>query len=385
MPEPKPRELGPDGRVPSCHEREGRSLVYASTARGIRKICLLTVGGMLLTPLAAGSAYAEYRIQTGDVLEVAVAGIPDLKQRVPVSVDGEISFPLVGQIKVSGMPISEARDTLKTILPTRIYQQRTSEGRVFSVQIVAEEVTVSIVEYRPIYLRGDVAKPGEQTFRPGLTVRQAISLAGGFDIMRFRMGNPFLEAADLRSEYDGLWLEFAKGQTRISRLQAELNGSSEMPKPVGLEAPIPERIAEQIAQVEAEQLQVRAGDMNKEKAYLNETKRQAEQAVALLADRQNKEAEGLEADRAEAERMRDLLQKGTVPSTRMTEARRNSLLSATQWLQTTVQKTQSERQVEDINRQITKVDDQRRLEIPRRYPEFPGEPRFDEGAAQFGR
>ena len=338
-------------------------MVYASTARGIRKICLLTVGGMLLTPLAAGSAYAEYRIQTGDVLEVAVAGIPDLKQRVPVSVDGEISFPLVGQIKVSGMPISEARDTLKTILPTRIYQQRTSEGRVFSVQIVAEEVTVSIVEYRPIYLRGDVAKPGEQTFRPGLTVRQAISLAGGFDIMRFRMGNPFLEAADLRSEYDGLWLEFAKGQTRISRLQAELNGSSEMPKPVGLEAPIPERIAEQIAQVEAEQLQVRAGDMNKEKAYLNETKRQAEQAVALLADRQNKEAEGLEADRAEAERMRDLLQKGTVPSTRMTEARRNSLLSATQWLQTTVQKTQSERQVEDINRQISKVDDQRRLEI----------------------
>lgn len=85
--------------------------------------------------------------------------------------------------------------------------------------------------------------------------------------------------------------------------------------------------------------------------------------MALLADRQNKEAEGLEADRAEAERMRDLLQKGTVPSTRMTEARRNSLLSATQWLQTTVQKTQSERQVEDINRQITKVDDQRRLEI----------------------
>ena len=115
---------------------------------------------------AAGSAYAEYRIQTGDVLEVAVAGIPDLKQRVPVSVDGEISFPLVGQIKVSGMPISEARDTLKTFLPTRIYQQRTSEGRVFSVQIVAEEVTVSIVEYRPIYLRGDVAKPGSRPFGP---------------------------------------------------------------------------------------------------------------------------------------------------------------------------------------------------------------------------
>ena len=111
-------------------------MIYASRTRGTRKSGLLIRSGLvivstiLLTPVIAGSAKAEYRIQTGDVLEVAVAGIPELKQRVPVSVDGEISYPLIGQIKVAGMPISEARDTLKTILPTRIYQQRTSEGRV---------------------------------------------------------------------------------------------------------------------------------------------------------------------------------------------------------------------------------------------------------------
>ncbi|MCP8938968.1 polysaccharide biosynthesis/export family protein [Alsobacter sp. SYSU M60028] len=325
----------------------------------------MAVSTLALAGWLAGvsGASAQYRIQTGDVLEIAVAGVPELRQRVPVSVDGEISYPLIGQLKVAGMPLTEARDTLRTILPTRIYQQRTPEGRTVSVQIISEEVTVSIVEYRPIYLRGDVAKPGEQTFRPGLTVRQAIALAGGFDIMRFRMSNPFLEAADLRSEYDSLWLDFAKGQTRIARLQAELDGRTEMPKSVGLEAPIPEKVAEQIAEIEAEQLRVRTGDVSKEKAFLEATKKQAEEQVNLLADRQDKEAEGVEADRREADRVRDLLAKGTVPMMRMTEARRNSLLSATQWLQTTVQRSQSERQVEEIGRQIAKVDDQRRLDI----------------------
>ena len=64
-------------------------------------------------------------------------------------------------------------------------------------------------------------------YRPGLTVRQAIALAGGYDVMRLRMNNPFLEQADLRSEYTSLWAEFAKEQMRIARLQAELEGKEE--------------------------------------------------------------------------------------------------------------------------------------------------------------
>jgi polysaccharide export outer membrane protein len=42
-------------------------------------------------------------------------------------------------------------------------------------------------EQRPVYLNGDVSRPGEQRYRLGLTVRQAIALAGGYHIMRFRM------------------------------------------------------------------------------------------------------------------------------------------------------------------------------------------------------
>ena len=41
-------------------------------------------------------------------------------------------------------------------------------------------MTVSIVEYRPFYVTGEVEKPGSYAFHPGLTIDKAISIAGGF-------------------------------------------------------------------------------------------------------------------------------------------------------------------------------------------------------------
>ena len=42
-------------------------------------------------------------------------------------------------------------------------------------------VVATVVEYRPIYVNGDVSKPGEHPFRPQMTVRQAVALSGGYD------------------------------------------------------------------------------------------------------------------------------------------------------------------------------------------------------------
>jgi polysaccharide export outer membrane protein len=325
-----------------------------------------TCGRVAAQEVPAGSPGAgpgDYRIQIGDVLEVAAAGVPDLRLRVPVGLDGEIAYPLVGHIKVAGLPLQEVRDMLRQILPTKIYQLRTTDGRELSIHILEEEVTVAVAEYRPVYLNGDVAKPGEIMFRPGLTVRQAIALAGGFDIMRFRMSNPFLEAADLRADYESLWLDYAKDKAKADRLQAELSGQPQPPAPPkGAELPVPPDVATKIAAVEAQQFKLRTGDLQQEKAYLENSLRQTRDQLASLEDRAGKEGEGAAADQKETERIRDLFQKGTVPITRLTDARRFSLMSATQWLQTTVQATQIRRQAGDIARQIQKTDDQRRMD-----------------------
>lgn len=343
----------------------------------VNSLARLSAGALLALAFACGTAsaqtapvappatgQAEYRIQVGDVLEVAAAGVPDLRLRVQVGLDGEIAYPLVGHIKVAGLPLQEVRDMMRQILPTKIYQLRTTDGRELSIHILEEEVTVAVAEYRPVYLNGDVAKPGEIVFRPGLSVRQAIALAGGYDIMRFRMSNPFLEAADLRADYESLWLDHAKDKAKADRLQAELSGQPQPPpaSPKGAELPVPPDVATKIAAVEAQQFNLRTGDLRQEKAYLEGSLRQTREQLASLEDRAGKEGEGAAADQKETERIRDLFQKGTVPITRLTDARRFSLMSATQWLQTTVQATQIRRQAGDIARQIQKTEDQRRMD-----------------------
>ncbi|WLA67671.1 polysaccharide biosynthesis/export family protein [Bradyrhizobium diazoefficiens] len=161
-------------------------------------------------------AKAEYRVNVGDVLEVAVAGVPELRHRAPVQIDGSISLPLVGMLPVAGLPLSQIRTKVGEVLTSKIFRQRTSEGREVVVVIDANEVTTIVAEYRPIYVNGDVSKPGEYPYRPATTARQLVAMAGGYDIRRIRMNNPYLESADLRSEYGSLWTEFAKNRRAVA-------------------------------------------------------------------------------------------------------------------------------------------------------------------------
>src|SRR5215469_14117782 len=119
-------------------------------------------------------AVAEYLLRPGDVIEMSAVGAPDLRQNVTVNVDGEASFPLIGQIKVAGSPLSAVRTKVIQVLPTKFYHRRGPDGRESTVVITPDEINVAITEYSPVYIDGDVAKPGAVSYRPGLTIRQAI-------------------------------------------------------------------------------------------------------------------------------------------------------------------------------------------------------------------
>src|SRR5687767_14879009 len=133
----------------------------ASFAR--RTATLAVVLAALLLP---GSASAAYRLGAGDVVEIAVFGLPDYNRRVTVNVDGDLSLPFLGEVRAAGMSLPELRVELARGLE--------ANGAVRNPQ-----VTVQLVEHRPFYISGDVARPGAHAYRPGLTVRHAIALAGG--------------------------------------------------------------------------------------------------------------------------------------------------------------------------------------------------------------
>src|SRR5260370_39573396 len=68
-------------------------------------------------------AKAEYRVNVGDVLEVAVAGVPELRHRAPVQMDGNISLPLAGTLSVAGLPLPQIRANIGAAPATKACRQ----------------------------------------------------------------------------------------------------------------------------------------------------------------------------------------------------------------------------------------------------------------------
>src|SRR6266702_4165524 len=315
--------------------------------------------------ISVTQAKAEYRINIGDVLEVAVPGVPELRHRAAVQVDGNISLPLAGTLSVAGLPLPQIRAKVGAALASKVFRQRTPDGREVVVVIDADEVTTTVAEYRPIYVNGDVSKPGEYPYRPATTARQVIAVAGGYDIMHIRMNNPYLESADLRSEYGSLWTEFAKEQARMWRVKIELGEGAQISPGALTDVPIARSAISEIVHAETEYLKTKQSDYQQEKAFLQRGVRQGDDEVRVLSEQQKKEEEGFQSDLEDLQKASDLFGNGSLTSPRVTDARRAVLLSSTRKLQTSAQLMQVKNQQDEVSRKLVRLDDQRRLDLLR--------------------
>jgi polysaccharide biosynthesis/export protein len=311
----------------------------------------------------SAAASAEYLLSPGDVLEISVVGLRDMQQTIAIDVDGEASFPLIGPVKAAGTSLAELQQKIRGQLPGKIFRRRTEDGRESQVALSPDEIRITVSEYRPIYLNGDVAKPGAQSYRAGMTVRQAIALAGGFDTMRFRSRDPFLEAADFRADYYSLWTEFAKQQVRVARLKAELADQPRFDRRGFTDTPIPSSVVARIEELEARALTSRNDDHANERAYLQHAIEDQDRRVAVLGDDAEKEKDGAQADIDDFKDMQEKFKRGLIPMSRLSDARRFTLFSASQALQTAAQLAQARRERGDLGRSLQRVDDQRRIDL----------------------
>jgi polysaccharide export outer membrane protein len=321
--------------------------------------------GLLSVGFACSSVptQAEYPVDIGDVIEISVARIPELQRRAAVNSDGSIVFPLLGIFRVTGLLPSEMDAKIKAMLASKVFRQRAPDGREYAIEIDPDEVTAAVAQYRPIYVNGDVFKPGEQAFRPFMTIREAVALSGGYDMLRVRMEDPVLLAADLKGEYQSLWIEFAKQQAHVSRLEAELDDKDTFGQVPLTETPLPRSRTAEIVATEAARLKTEQTDYDRETAFLQGSINQGNQQIQVLVEQQMKQEEGARTDAEELRKMTELLGKGMLLSARVTEARRAVLLSSTMVLQTAAQLMQLKRQQADAVRQLERVSDQRRIKL----------------------
>jgi polysaccharide export outer membrane protein len=114
-------------------------------------------------PTSQGSAY---RLARGDKLKVVVFNEPDLTGEFQVGDTGNVAYPLIGDVPAAGISVQEFQQQLTT----RLRGQYVKKPR----------VSVEVVNYRPFNVFGEVRNSGQYPFRPGLSVQDAVAMAGGF-------------------------------------------------------------------------------------------------------------------------------------------------------------------------------------------------------------
>ena len=118
--------------------------------------------------LAAASAAAEpYRLEPGDVLEFSVPAIPELNQQAMVDVDGGVTLPLFGSLPVTGLTLPEVQERVRQMLSSRTFRRTSDDGREIVSVLEPDDVSITVAEYRPVYLTGDVATPGRAALPAG--------------------------------------------------------------------------------------------------------------------------------------------------------------------------------------------------------------------------
>ena len=108
-----------------------------------------------------------YRLGVGDQLRLLTFGEQSLSQEFRIGDGGNIAVPLLGNVKAAGLTTTELGHNIEASLKSRQLLRNPS-------------VVVEVVNYRPISVLGEVAKPGQYPYQPGMTMLTAIAAAGGF-------------------------------------------------------------------------------------------------------------------------------------------------------------------------------------------------------------
>lgn len=122
--------------------------------------------GANLPPIQEAEPSA-YRLGSGDALRLLVFGDPRLNGDFRVNDDGKVALPLIGSVQAAGRTTRE--------LEQSIAGQLQSQGVLRNPQVAVE-----VTAYRPFFILGEVERPGQFPFQPGMTVLTAVAIGGGF-------------------------------------------------------------------------------------------------------------------------------------------------------------------------------------------------------------
>lgn len=269
-----------------------------------------------------------------------------------VSVSGTVSVPLIGEIEAAGLVPGDLAQAIGTAL-----QRRTGLQEV-------PAVTVQIVRYPPVFVTGNVDRPGMIEYSPGLTILKAVSLAGGRERRtgiadRYSDVDQIRYAGDLqRTNY-----QIKQQMARRARLQAEFRDQDRIVFPSEFEQAAPGSVLGLLRETEKIQFRTRIDALARQMASLSDLGTLLRKEIDVLDEKLGTQDEQIRIAREELEDITRLVSQKTVVRSRQTSLERVVADLQSNRLDMVIASTRAKQKLSETERDAVHLKGQRKIEV----------------------
>lgn len=301
----------------------------------------------------ASAASNDYRLSEGDVLTFDFLDDDQLPVTLTVTPDGDVQFPLIGDIHVDGLTLAEAVKHLRTEFQTRDILKN-------------PKISLNVASFRPIYVLGEVKSPGSFSYVPGATVRQAIGLAGGAQTAATNPGDRVVARARLRGEMDGAQSEIVHEAIYAARLIAQLEGRAIIDLkdvPEASKSFLQNISVKSVMEIEQKILDTDRANTKAQIEILTQGILEAEQGLEILGNMKVQQEEIVAMNQQDLERVTILRKRELNTETDVSRAKANASNEKSRLLEIVAEMSRSRRELGSLRLELSKLKAERTKDI----------------------
>jgi polysaccharide export outer membrane protein len=303
---------------------------------------------LLIAIVSSTPAYAvqtsAYKVGAGDVLMITVYGDAGLTGLFPVGAEGAIGYPLLGNVNVADKTVDEIGAQI---------------SRDLSSHVANRSVSVAVKEYAPIFIVGDVQKPGRYEYRPGMIVLELFALGGGLREPTARTDISGIQLISARQEYEDMSLQLLSQDVRRVRLEAERNNVAFEYKSNGLGPARDPAILEKIVEAEKSLYKLRLSVLQDEKTNLEVQRQYFVQEIDTLQKSNIMRNEQFQLLGLDVNASEELVSRGAASQSALRERKRELLAMNQQLLESTSFLARAQQNKNEVERRILELQNKR--------------------------
>jgi polysaccharide biosynthesis/export protein len=309
-------------------------------------ICVISMLAVLLAPASVMAQPQQYKVNSGDVLSVSVYGDAALTGVFPVSTDGTIGYPLLGNIDVINKTTAEISAAINASLKEHIPNL---------------SVAVSVKEYAPVFVVGDIQNPGKYAFRPGMIALEAFALAGGLRKAERAMDMSGVQLVTAQQEYDDTALQLLSQDIKRARLEAEISG-----KPFEYDADAASvgvrdaTTVQSIIAAERSVFELRLSTTESDRRNMEAQRDNYQEEIEMLEKSATLRNDQFKLTQLDLNASEGLVSKGAAPEAALREKKRDFLAMNQQLLEAGSFLARARQMKNEVERRIRELDDKRK-------------------------